>query len=244
MNKNATYHDTDLREAVRRVEQQRPTPEPSADFLQAVMQQIQAEAEVVPPTHRPVRRRLWPWVAASIGATAAITATVLGVSSPNLPPDTSSVIEENVSVLTEPTTTTPISHPSSQMTPLPQVTQAKPSAQPSSPAPHSAPRKQAPKIKQEIPTEIPEMAEHAMSSNPPDIETTEQPRMSGNPIALSDLVAEPPVLSPEKQAMVNMYLAETALQVSYDRQAQQQAVRAYQTSITGQEEPAQHIIAF
>ena len=69
--------------------------------------------------------------------------------------------------------------------------------------------------------------------------------MSGQPIALSDLVAEAPsALSPEKQALVNIYLAETALQVSYGRQASQQAVRVYQAGITGQAEPAQPIIAF
>lgn len=50
-------------------------------------------------------------------------------------------------------------------------------------------------------------------------------------------------LSPEKQAMADIYLAEVALQVAYEQQAQLQAVRAYAASITGQEEP-QPIIAF
>ena len=57
-------------------------------------------------------------------------------------------------------------------------------------------------------------------------------------------ISEPPTLSAEKQALANMYLAEVALQVAYKRQAQLQAVRAYTTSIIGQEEPAQPTIAF
>ena len=56
-------------------------------------------------------------------------------------------------------------------------------------------------------------------------------------------ISEPPTLSAEKQALADIYLAEAALQVAYEQQAQQQAVRAYVASITGQEEP-QPIIAF
>lgn len=47
----------------------------------------------------------------------------------------------------------------------------------------------------------------------------------------------------DKQALANIYLAEEALQVAYELEAQQEALRAYEASITGKEEP-KTIIAF
>lgn len=56
---------------------------------------------------------------------------------------------------------------------------------------------------------------------------------------------EKPVISAEKQALVDIYLAEEALQVAYELQAQQEELRAYAASLTGEEEPQpQSIIAF
>ena len=54
---------------------------------------------------------------------------------------------------------------------------------------------------------------------------------------------EVPVISADKQALVDIYLAEEALQVAYELQAQQEELRAYAASLTG-EEPAKPIIAF
>ena len=54
---------------------------------------------------------------------------------------------------------------------------------------------------------------------------------------------EAPVITPEKQALVDIFLAEEALQVAYELRAQQEAIRAYAASLTG-EEPAKAIIAF
>ena len=54
---------------------------------------------------------------------------------------------------------------------------------------------------------------------------------------------EVPVIPPEKQALVDIFLAEEALQVAYELRAQQEAIRAYAASLTG-EEPAKAIIAF
>lgn len=50
----------------------------------------------------------------------------------------------------------------------------------------------------------------------------------------------------DKQALADMYLAEVALQVAYERQAQTEALRAYAASLEDEEEetPAQPIIAF
>lgn len=54
---------------------------------------------------------------------------------------------------------------------------------------------------------------------------------------------QPSPIPPDKQALADIYLAEMALQVAYERQAQAEALRAYAASITG-EEIAQPIIAF
>ena len=50
-------------------------------------------------------------------------------------------------------------------------------------------------------------------------------------------------IPPDKQALADIYLAEVALQVVYERQAQAEALRAYAASITDEEVP-QPIIAF
>lgn len=48
---------------------------------------------------------------------------------------------------------------------------------------------------------------------------------------------EVPVIPPEKQALVDIFLAEEALQVAYELRAQQEAIRAYAASLTGEELP-------
>ena len=50
------------------------------------------------------------------------------------------------------------------------------------------------------------------------------------------------LIPPEKQALVDIFLAEEALQVAYELRAQQEAIRAYAASLTG-EELAKPIIA-
>ena len=54
---------------------------------------------------------------------------------------------------------------------------------------------------------------------------------------------EAPVIPPDKQALVDIFLAEEALQVAYELRAQQEAIRAYAASLTGEELP-KPIIAF
>lgn len=51
------------------------------------------------------------------------------------------------------------------------------------------------------------------------------------------------VIPPDKQALANIYLAEEALQVAYELRAQQEAIRAYAASLTGEELP-DPVIAF
>ena len=50
-------------------------------------------------------------------------------------------------------------------------------------------------------------------------------------------------ISPHKQALVDLFLAEEALQVAYELQAQQEVLRAYAASLKGKETP-KAIIAF
>lgn len=54
---------------------------------------------------------------------------------------------------------------------------------------------------------------------------------------------ENPAIPANKQALVDIYLSEEALQVSYKLQAQQETIRAYAASLSG-EETQQPIIAF
>ena len=51
------------------------------------------------------------------------------------------------------------------------------------------------------------------------------------------------VIPPDKQALADIFLAEEALQVAYEIRAQQEAIRAYAASLTGEETP-KPIIAF
>ena len=54
-----------------------------------------------------------------------------------------------------------------------------------------------------------------------------------------------PIIPPKCQELVDIYLAETALQVAYERLAQIDALKAYTLSIEGEKEPSsQPIIAF
>lgn len=54
---------------------------------------------------------------------------------------------------------------------------------------------------------------------------------------------EAPIIPPDKQALADIFLAEEALQVAYEIRAQQEAIRAYAASLTGEELP-KPIIAF
>lgn len=72
----------------------------------------------------------------------------------------------------------------------------------------------------------------------------------GNPPTEQPLLAEAepqqeedvPTIPADKQALVNIYLAEEALQVAYELRAQQEAIRAYAASLTGQEPPKPIIV--
>ena len=90
-----------------------------------------------------------------------------------------------------------------------------------------------------------------VSENSDKSESTEliKPKRTNKPLPKEEpllaQVDEEPVIPDDKQALVDIYLAEEALQVAYELQAQQAELRAYVASLRGEDEPqAQAIIAF
>ena len=73
----------------------------------------------------------------------------------------------------------------------------------------------------------------------------EEPPVAQKAIALSEPEPQQPVIviPADKQALADIFLAEEALQVAYERRAQQDAIRAYAASIMGEEAP-KPIIAY
>ena len=51
-----------------------------------------------------------------------------------------------------------------------------------------------------------------------------------------------PVLPPERQALVDMFLAEEALQVAYMQQEQTKELRAFTAGLEGKEPETSHLI--
>ena len=62
-------------------------------------------------------------------------------------------------------------------------------------------------------------------------------------VASSELTEAAPVVSADMQALADIFLAEEALQVAYEMQAQREAIRAYAASLMGVE-PVKPVIAF
>ena len=72
------FKDTDLREALRRREERRLKPQPSADFCDSVMRQIEV---------RPASRRRWHWVAA-----AASLLIIIGIGAMMWPKEETAIV--------------------------------------------------------------------------------------------------------------------------------------------------------
>jgi hypothetical protein len=104
------------------------------------------------------------------------------------------------------------------------------------------PAPEAPKV-----SENSEVSDNSKSSEPIKPKRTNKNRKVSKPVEepLLAQVDEEPIIPADKQALVDIYLAEEALQVAYELQAQQAELRAYAASLTGVEEPQpQPIIAF
>lgn len=102
---------------------------------------------------------------------------------------------------------------------------------------------------QEVPkvSENSEVSENSDKSEPSEPVKPKRTYKPSKPVAepLLAQAEEEPVISADKQALADIYLAEEALQVAYELQAQQEELRAYVASLRGVEEPqAQAIIAF
>jgi len=92
-----------------------------------------------------------------------------------------------------------------------------------------------------------EYSEFSDKSEPSEPVKPKRTYKSSKPVAepLLAQTDEEPIIPADKQALVDIYLAEEALQVAYELQAQQEELRAYAASLTGEEEPQpQSIIAF
>ena len=72
------FKDTDLREALRRREERRLKPQPSADFCDSVVRQIEV---------RPASRRRWHWVAA-----AACLLIIIGIGAMMWPKEETAIV--------------------------------------------------------------------------------------------------------------------------------------------------------
>ena len=110
------------------------------------------------------------------------------------------------------------------------------------------PRLEAPKA-----SDYSEDSEYSESSEKSEPSEPVKPKRTYKARKVSKAVEEPllaqtdeePIIPADKQALVDIYLAEEALQVAYELQAQQEELRAYAASLTGEEEPQpQSIIAF
>jgi len=73
------------------------------------------------------------------------------------------------------------------------------------------------------------------------------PKANNTNVPATKEVVEPQepvrIIPRDKQALADIYLAEMVLQVAYEQQAQQEAIRAYAASLTGEEMP-ESIITF
>ena len=96
-------------------------------------------------------------------------------------------------------------------------------------------------------SEYSEYSDNSEKSEPSEPVKPKRTYKSSKPVAepLLAQTDEEPIIPADKQALVDIYLAEEALQVAYELQAQQEELRAYAASLTGEEEPQpQSIIAF
>jgi hypothetical protein len=62
------------------------------------------------------------------------------------------------------------------------------------------------------------------------------------PEELGESPVELPVLPPDRQALVDMFLAEEALQVAYMQQEQTEELRAFTAGLEGKEPETSHLI--
>lgn len=84
----------------------------------------------------------------------------------------------------------------------------------------------------------PDKSEKAKEAQVEPVLAESKPQQSNEArLSASTREQEENLIPPDKQALVDIFLAEEALQVAYELRAQQEAIRAYAASLTGEELP-------
>lgn len=169
---------------------------------------------------------LWPWVGAAVAAMLVVAFLLW--------PEKPMPVTEEVEAIPAPTANQVVAYETlkPKESPEPHNSQnshnsSEPHNPPSSHNPHRPNIPQQPAAPCEAPPAEPQKPILAQAEPMPQPEKEE----------------EAPVIPPDKQALADIFLAEEALQVAYKIRAQQEAIRAYAASLTG-EEPPKPIIAF
>lgn len=169
---------------------------------------------------RPMRRWLYPIPAIA----ASILAFLLWPKGETVPIAQPEIQQPVVAEVVEPESPRPVSEPA----PEPVVAQEKPQEKLKARVARTS--ESVAIVKQE---EKPEVAEENLLA---EAQNTPIPKGKGeSPVEL-------PVLPPDRQALVDMFLAEEALQVAYMQQEQTEELRAFTAGLEGKEPETSHLI--
>ena len=170
---------------------------------------------------RPMRRWLYPIPAIAASILIAFLLWPKGETAPIVQPETQQPV---VAEVIEPESPQPVRESAAE----PVVALAKQQKKPKTRVARTA--EPVAIVKQE---EKPEVAEENLLA---EAQNTPLPKGKGeSPVEL-------PVLPPERQALVDMFLAEEALQVAYMQQEQTKELRAFTAGLEGKEPETSHLI--
>lgn len=225
------FKDTDLREALRR--QYADTPQLPADFMDRIQRRKPA-----------LRHRTLPLFISGIAASILIAFLLWpkGEEAPIVQPEQKPILvqqtEETQSVEDEAVTNEPVMV----------VAEARPLVKPAKKHKQATKQKEpdeASDLQKRIAelTIVPTSAD--LGPNTLRLIGTKEPKAITTSITEEDKEESVPPISPERQALVDIFLAEEALQVVYEQQAQTEELRAFVADLEGKEIETSHfIIAF
>ena len=223
-----TFKDTDLRDALRR--RYADTPQLPAEFMDRMQRPKLA-----------LRHRTLPLFISGIAASILIAFLLWpkGEEAPIVQPEQKPILvqqtEEPQSVEDEVFTNEPVKA----------VAEARPLVKP------AKKHKQAAKLKEpdeasDLQKRIAELTIVPTSAdlgpNTLRLIGTKEPKAITTSIMEEDKEESVPTISPDRQALVDIYLAEEALQVVYEQQAQTEELRAFTASLQGKEPETSHLI--
>lgn len=211
---NEKFKDTDLREALRRNYANVPQlPEGGLS-----LRPLQGEKEL--------KRRRFPFIWSGLGGGLSIAASIL------------------IAFLLWPKgDEAPITQPEIQQQPV--VAEAHESHEPYESQPPQPQQPQQPHKPQQPAAEAQNTPIPEGQGESPLVESLPLLAEAQNtpiPEELGESPVELPVLPPERQALIDIYLAEEALQVAYKQQEQTQELRAFSARLQGKEPETSHLI--